>query len=124
MKWMRAFCGIVFVLAGTFKLFSIGGFAEVLRQSGAPLPAFFAVIIPATEIGGGAALLKNFQVRPVATILAVEMVFALVLVGAPGMRGARFRAGGFTIGGEAWRVPLEIALLGALVFLATQRKQN
>lgn len=97
-------------------------FADVLRQTGTPLPQLFAVAVPLAEIGGGAALLKNAFVRPVAAVLAMNMLFAILLVGVPGLRGERFRAGGFTIGGEAWRVPLEIGLLCGLVALAARRK--
>ena len=122
MKWIRIIGGTVFLLAGTGKLLATAGFAEILKQSGAPFPHFFALAVPIVEVAGGVALLKNFQVRPVAAVLAVEMVFALVLVGAPGARGARFQTDRITIGGEAWRVPLEIILLAMMIFLAARRK--
>lgn len=118
MTFLRRAIGVLFLLTGTLKLLAIPGFAAVLAQTGTPLPRAFAVAIPLLEIGGGAALLTNKFARPVAALLAINMVFAIALVGIPGARGARFRAGEYTIGGEPWRMPLEAGLLLGLLFIA------
>lgn len=52
------------------------------------------------------------------------MVATFLLVGAPGLQGKTAKAGGYTIGGEAWRVPLEAALLIALVFVTFAKKPD
>lgn len=121
MKTLRLLIAVLFLLAGSFKLCALRGFAAVLAQSGAPVPRFFALAVPLLEIGGGAALLLNRYSRLAAMALAVDMICAVALVGGPGARGIRFRAGSYTVGGEVWRVPLEVALLVGLVLIASYR---
>jgi uncharacterized membrane protein YphA (DoxX/SURF4 family) len=120
MTFLRRAIGVLFVLTGTLKLLAMPGFAAVLAQTGTPLPHVFAIAVPLLEIGGGAALLTNRFARPIAAILAINMIFAIALVGIPGARGERFRAGEYTIGGEAWRMPLELGLLLGLIIIAAR----
>jgi len=49
--------------------------------------------------------------RVVCVLLACDMIGAIALVGVPGALGHPLRVGKNEIGNEAWRLPLEIALL-------------
>jgi len=120
MKKLRTTTAVLFLLAGGVKLFALPGFATVLRTCGVPAPALAALAVPLLEIGGGGALLAGRRPRLAALALAIDMVFAIVLVGIPGARGVRFHADGHTVGGEAWRLPLELALLLTLLVLASR----
>ncbi|MGI8756001.1 MAG: hypothetical protein ACR2MB_09095, partial [Acidimicrobiales bacterium] len=48
--------------------------------------------------------------RVLAALLCLDMLAALFLVGVPGRAGKKHAVGSHSIGGEAWRAPLEIAL--------------
>lgn len=103
----------------------LGGpnFADFARALHLPFPQLFAIALPLVEIGGGACLLLNRQIRPAAALLAIDMLFAIGLVGAPGLRGQAIKIGVTSVGTEAWRVPLEVMLLVAMLFLAMERKK-
>lgn len=119
--WWRAarrFAGILFVGAGLFKVVAHAPFADYLHELRVPLPQFFAASVAVLEISGGIALLfwprgksKAKIARVLAALLCFDMLAALFLVGVPGRAGKTHAAGGHQIGGEAWRAPLEIALL-------------
>ena len=123
----RQISGGLFILAGAFKLIVpfLGGpnFADFARALHLPFPQLFALALPLIEIGGGACLLLNRHIRPAAAILAIDMIFAIGLVGAPGLRGQAIKIGATSIGTEAWRVPLEVMLLIAMLFLTFERKK-
>lgn len=121
MKLFRLGGALIFLLAGGLKLCAMPGFAAILGQCGVPAPRVFAFMVPSLELVGCVALIANKHARLAAAGLAVDMVFALLLIGIPGARGARFHGGGFTVGGEWWRVPLEVGLLVGLVWMAGRR---
>jgi uncharacterized membrane protein YphA (DoxX/SURF4 family) len=123
MRFLRTVPAVLFVLAGAFKLVAVAGFRQVLTESGTPLPSLFALCVPILEIGAGLALLLNKRPRLAAAALAVDMIFALALVGIPGARGARFHSGPYTVGGEPWRVPLEVGLLICLLLIVARSKK-
>lgn len=116
--------GVLFIAAGAFKLLlaAQGGstpatdsaFAELLKQLGVPFPGFFAVAVPLVEVIGGSGLALNFAPRLWAAALTGDMAAAIFLVGAP---GRRIQVGEYSAGGEAWRLPLELFLLGALLWI-------
>ena len=112
---LRRSISAVFLFAGALKLFKLPAFAAVLGRCGVPVPGLFGVSVPLLELLGGACLWRGRATRPAAAPLAVDMVFALALIGLP---GKRLRAGAVTVGGEAWRAPLETALLLGLLYLA------
>lgn len=124
---VRIVSAMVFLLAGTFKF--LAPFGDFLAKLQVPFPHLTAFGVAALEIGGGATLLfaakwpragrKNL-VRLVFLALAFDMFFAIVLVGAPGKRGRVFRFGEHEIGGESWRLPLEILLLAAMLWFVFQ----
>lgn len=116
--------GVLFVAAGAFKLLlaarggstpSVGSaFADFLEQLGVPFPAFFAIAVPLVEVAGGAGLVFNRAPRLWAGLLACDMAAAIYLVGAP---GRKIQVGAHSVGGEAWRLPLEMILLLAMAWL-------
>jgi uncharacterized membrane protein YphA (DoxX/SURF4 family) len=127
--------GTFFLAAGIFKIFLVarGGstpdtgnaFAEFLAQLDVPFPTFFAIAVPILEVAGGAGLIANRAPRLWAAALAGDMAAAIFLVGAP---GKTIPAGEHFVGGEAWRLPLEIALflamLGLLFLPDTDKQEN
>lgn len=113
----RRIAGIIFFGAGVFKIVAHAPFARVLGELHVPLPHVAASGVALLEIAGGIALLfwprEKLRVkcaRVLATLLCLDMVAAIALVGAPGVAGKTHVVGGHPIGGEAWRAPLEIAL--------------
>lgn len=120
-KFVRFAAATVFVLAGTFKLFA--PFGDFLAQMNVPLPQVMGRAVPLLEICGGAVLffapkLPRLLVQLFALALAIDMVSALLLVGAPGLNGKTHIIASHQIGGEKWRVPLEIFLLFVTLWIA------
>lgn len=124
----RVMAGAVFLGAGAFKLVvPFGGF---LAKIGVPLPQMVGIGVALLEIGGGAMLLfshklkflprksRDVLLRLFCCGLAFDMIFAIALVGAPGKSGRTFRFGQHEIGGETWRLPLELLLLATTVWFA------
>jgi len=123
---IRRIAGVVFVLAGTFKVLLWGwhrlhpdapDFAAALRQLGVPFAEASALAVPIVEIVAGFFLLRGHWVRLSAVVLAIDMTVAILLVGLPGWRGRPLQIGAQTIGQEPWRLPLELLLLGAVLWL-------
>lgn len=78
---LRIVLGIVFFVHGWPKLMG-GGVNMVqgmLASVGWPVPALFAWIVTLLEFFGGLALIAGAFTRPVAALLAVEMVIAALL---------------------------------------------
>lgn len=121
------FTGVVFLLAGAFKALAVlpgespvtgrRAFAQMLVQLDVPLPFPTAAAIPALEIIGGIGLLVGRGTRLWAALLALDIIGAIFLVGLPGKSGRVISVGDTKIGGEPWRLPLEIALLLILLWL-------
>jgi uncharacterized membrane protein YphA (DoxX/SURF4 family) len=112
---LRSITGIVFVVAGGFKLLLLPRFEPVLAALGVPWPGLFAILVPVGEIAAGCTLLAQHHrprlVRWSGVFLACDMLGAIALVGWRGARGQSLQVAGFSLGGEPWRLPLEIVLL-------------
>jgi uncharacterized membrane protein YphA (DoxX/SURF4 family) len=112
---LRAVTGIGFIAAGAFKLLLLPRFEPVLAALGVPWPALFAALVPLGEIAAGCAFLAQHHqprlLRWCGAFLACDMLAAIALVGWRGIRGQSLQVAGFSLGGEPWRLPLEIALL-------------
>ncbi|MDF2441510.1 MAG: putative oxidoreductase [Abditibacteriota bacterium] len=130
---VRRAAGSAFVLAGTFKVLLWGwhllhpntsDFAAALHQLGVPMPALFALLLPVVEILAGLCLLRDQWIRAVAAILAIDIVTAIALVGLPGWRGRALQIGAQSIGQEAWRLPLEMLLLVAMLWLIAKPRRQ
>lgn len=123
---VRRTAGSLFILAGTFKVLLWGwhrlqpdapDFASALRQLGVPFAEAAALAVPIVEIVAGIFLLRGQWVRLSAAVLAIDMLVAIVLVGLPGWRGQPLQIGAQAIGQEPWRLPLELLLLLAVLWL-------
>lgn len=82
---LRIVLGIVFVAHGAQKLLvhGVGGTAGMLGGLGVPWPTLAAAVLIAVELGGGLALLLGLGTRVAASLLAIDMLVALLAVHAP-----------------------------------------
>ena len=82
---LRVVVGIVFLVHGARSLFVIGfyGVAEGFERLSIPLPLGFAVLVTLVEFLGGTALTLGLFTRPAASVLAIEMLVAILLVHLP-----------------------------------------
>ena len=79
---LRLAVGVVFVMHGWQKLtvFGLGGLTGFLTQLGIPFPGVNAVLLSATELGGGLALLAGAFTRVAGSLVAFSMLVAVVTV--------------------------------------------
>ena len=79
---LRLVVGFVMLYAGWQKLFNfgVGSFGQALAMEGVPLPGLFAWGVTLLEVVGGALLIIGLVARPVAALLAIDMVVAIILV--------------------------------------------
>lgn len=83
---LRIALGITFIVHGWLKLNPGGptkgptGFGGFLKQMGVPMPVFFGWLVALLETVGGALLILGLGTRILALGLAVDMLFAIVLV--------------------------------------------
>lgn len=126
--------GILFILTGLLKLLMPApgsgwhaggrGFGEALATLGVPFPAFFGYAVPGLELLGGISLCAGRGTRYASALLAFDMLVAIKLVGGPGARGQVLKVGQHSIGTEAWRLPLEVILLLAMLWLTLDAPQK
>ncbi len=105
---LRVVVGLVFLMHGGQKLFVFGvaGTADIMGKLGLPLPTLCAVIVIAVELLGGSAILLGAFARLAGSLLAFEMVVAIVV--------ARLHGGFFAPYGYEF----ELTLLGACLTFA------
>ena len=79
---VRLTAGSVMLFAGWHKLFTFGvpAFAKALAAEGVPLAELFAYGVTLLELVGGALIILGLLSRPLAALLAVDMVVAILLV--------------------------------------------
>ena len=79
---LRVVAGIIFFAHGWQKLFGFGfhGVAGFFGTMGIPLPAVTSVIVTIVEFFGGLALLLGLLTRWAATLTAIDMLGAILLV--------------------------------------------
>src|SRR5260370_39813283 len=77
---LRIVVGIVFAMHGYQKVhvFHLQGVTGMLSHLGIPLPAVFAVILIAVELVGGILLITCLATRIPASLLAIDMLVALL----------------------------------------------
>ncbi len=79
--FLRVVVGVIFLVHGWQKLEGgVGGTAGFLATLGFPAPEFFAVLLIAAEVIGGALLIIGLLTHWAAKILAIVALVALVTV--------------------------------------------
>jgi putative oxidoreductase len=78
---LRLASGAVFVAFGAGKFVNHGSELASFRTYSLPAPEVFVVVIGVIELVGGLLLIVNRFVRPVALVLAADMVGAIVVSG-------------------------------------------
>jgi len=107
---LRIVLGVIFVMHGWQKL--SWGFAHVGEFLGSlhvPVPTVAAVLLTLVELLGGIALIVGLLVRYVSALLAIDMLFAIILV--------HFKHGFFTSNGG---LEFPLLLLAANINLILQ----
>jgi putative oxidoreductase len=136
---LRVAAGFTFFLLGSMKFFDSillgteaislpdgpAGFAQYLAAIGVPLPLLSAYLVCLVEILCGLGLLLSvflpapaLLTRLCALPLFMDMTVATLTVGLRNLLGDPVRMEGIAVTTQAWRLPLEVALLvTALLFL-------
>lgn len=110
---LRILVGLFFISSGLPKLLDPGSFVEGFSHWGLPEPALFVPTIGVLEVVGGGLLVLGVATRYVGTLLALDMLGAVLTAGRidggshlvlPPVLGL-FCLLFVTRGGGAWRLP-------------------
>jgi putative oxidoreductase len=103
---LRLVLGAIFVVHGAMKFLQMAGMVQFFSKIGVPLPGVAVPTVALVEVIGGLALILGLGLgtRILAVLLAIDMVFAIVMV--------KLQAG--LVGGYEY----ELVLLAGLVAIA------
>ena len=109
---VRVATAVIFIAHGWQKFFQYGlaGVTQGFAQMGIPLPGIAAPFIAGLELVGGALLLVGLLTRPIALLLAIDMLGAMVLVH---LKNGFFLPNGFEFTFILLATSLALALTGA-----------
>lgn len=110
---LRIAVGAIFAAHGAQKVFefTLPGTIGSFEGMGVPLPEIAAPVVAFLELIGGILLIVGFLTRPVAILLAVDMLVALVLVHLPA--GLWVGDGGYEFVAVLGAVALALVFTGA-----------
>jgi putative oxidoreductase len=109
---LRAVVGLVFLMHGYMKLFTMGlaGTTGMFEHLGIPLPQVSAAVVITVELLGGVALILGLFTRWAAAALAIEMAVVMLVVKLP---GGFFAPQGVELELTLCAAALTLALVGA-----------
>jgi len=81
LRALRLISGVVFVEFGAGKFVNHSSELASFRTYGLPAPEVFVIVIGVIELVGGTLLLANRLVKPVALVLAADMIGAIIVSG-------------------------------------------
>lgn len=110
---LRIVVGAIFAAHGAQKVFefTLPGTIGNFEGMGVPLPEIAAPVVAFVELIGGILLIVGFLTRPVAILLAIDMLVALVLVHLPA--GLWVGDGGYEFVAVLGAVALALVFTGA-----------
>lgn len=110
---LRIVVGAIFAAHGAQKIFefTLPGTIGSFEGMGVPLPEIAAPVVAFLELIGGILLIVGFLTRPVAILLAIDMLVALVLVHLPA--GLWVGDGGYEFVAVLGAVALALVFTGA-----------
>lgn len=109
---LRIVVGVIFAIHGAQKLFTgmLPDFAAYLTRMGIPLPDVAAVLVAFVEFGGGILLIFGLFTRVAATLIAIDMIVAILKVH---LRRGFFNPSGFEYPLTLFAVNFAFVYLGA-----------
>ena len=116
---LRVFAGITICMHGYLKLFAMGiaGTTAFFTQVGIPLPGIAAPLVAVLEFFGGIALIIGLFTRPIAALLAIDLLGAVLFVR---MKGGFFAPNGTEFELLLFAVFVSLALAGGGAYSADE----